>query len=143
MDIKKKIAPLKIERRSKQRSLKEGNANVWPTLKELDNILCHFGNVNQTTLRFHFILFRMAMINKNRWQLMLTRMWNKRKYSSIASGGTNMCSHLGNRCGSSSGSREEIYLKIQLDYFWACTQRTLHPSIETFVQPRSLLLYSQ
>ena len=44
--------------------------------------------------------------------------------------------------GGSSGRRELIYLKIQLNHSWVYTQRMFHPNTEILAQPCSLMLYS-
>lgn len=48
-----------------------------------------------------------------------------------AGGSANLHSHCENPSGDTSGSWEQIYLRIQLNHSFTNTQRTLHPTIET------------
>lgn len=64
------------------------------------------------------------------------------KGNTVAYKCTNLYSHFGNQCGDLSAIWECIFLKTQVDYSWADTQRTLHPIIVILAHTCSLLLYS-
>ena len=61
------------------------------------------------------------------------------EHSSIAGGRRNLCSRDGNRCGSSSGRRESVYLKIQLDhsYMWTIAIESMITKLQS-VDPQKM-----
>jgi hypothetical protein len=71
------------------------------------------------TLRFHLTPVRMAEIKTTR----TSSCWlecGARGALSLAGGNANFYSHFGNQFGSFSENWELIYLKAQLQHFWAC-----------------------
>lgn len=64
MTSRKEITQLKMGYRSKQRLLKRASPDGWKTLKEMLNIISHYGNAYESTLRFHFAPVKMSKNNK-------------------------------------------------------------------------------